>query len=78
MSGLDWALGLRWSTLNNLKVSCPSHTFEAFGPATGYWQKRDCPGDGIYVPGVVEKCAGCGEMRLKPDHPGMQTVEVEL
>ena len=57
---------------------CPSHNFEPYEKhGFGYWQKRDCPGDGFYVPGVVEKCISCGMMRLKPEDPWLHSVELE-
>ena len=61
------------------KSTCPSHKFVVFERrARGYWQKRECPGDGFYVPGVVEVCKTCGMMRLKPDDASLRTVEVTL
>lgn len=41
----------------------------------GYWQKRDCPGDGLYFPCALEECVHCGKQRLRPHDPNLNTVE---
>lgn len=48
-------------------------------PAIGYWQKRDCPGDGIYFNGRVEVCfsSSCWHLRFICDDPRYEIVEVE-
>lgn len=57
---------------------CLDHKFVIYERrAIGFWQKRDCPGDGIHVPGVVEMCPSCRMMRLKPDNPVLRVVECE-
>lgn len=57
-------------------MPCSLHRFEPQAPATGYWEKRPGAGDGIYVQGMLEVCRTCGAMRLRPENPEMQVVEV--
>lgn len=45
--------------------------------ATGYWQKRDCPGDGVYFKGTAEQCE-CGAMQFVPDDSRLCTVGCTL
>jgi hypothetical protein len=53
-----------------------AHEFRDYlSDATGYWQKRDCPGEGVYVKGTLQGCS-CGMLRLKPDDTKLRTVEV--
>lgn len=44
--------------------------------AIAFWQKRDCPGDGIYFRGTLRQCPICGEYRFRV--PGLRAVEVTL
>jgi hypothetical protein len=47
--------------------------------AIGYWEKRNCPGDGVYFNGHAEFCVteGCPLMRFVCDDPRFRIVEVE-
>lgn len=50
---------------------------EYLAKAVGYWQKRECPGDGLYFHGRVEICMGCQTFRFVCDDPRYRIVEVE-
>lgn len=49
-----------------------------FTKAVGYWEKRDCPGDGIYFDGKAEMCDDglCGKIRFICEDPRYRIVEV--
>jgi|HubBroStandDraft_2_1064218.scaffolds.fasta_scaffold02378_9 hypothetical protein len=51
-----------------------------FGQALGYWEKRQCPGDGLYFKGRAEVCADsdhCHTLRFICDDPRYRIVEIE-
>jgi hypothetical protein len=55
------------------------HGFTDYAPrAVGYWQKRECPGDGVYFSGKVQECKGCGILRFIPADPRLQAVECTI
>ena len=56
------------------------HTWLPYAADTiGYWEKRDCPGDGMYFKGRAEMCTGgrCQAIRFICDDPRLRIVEVE-
>ncbi len=56
---------------------CSHFWIEHKRDAIGYWQKRDCPGDGVYFRGTAEKCVCCPAIRFVPEGPGLRTVDCE-
>ncbi len=56
------------------------HTYLPYASsAVGYWEKRDCPGDGVYFDGRAEMCSDglCGKIQFICNDPHYQIVEVE-
>lgn len=47
--------------------------------AVGYWEKRECPGDGIYFNGRADICGygDCSVMRFICEDPRYQIVEIQ-
>lgn len=56
---------------------CKHKFIEYAGSAVGYWQKRDCPGDGVYFEGHAERCEKCPLTRFVCADERYRIVEVE-
>lgn len=56
-----------------------AHKFLIFvARAPGYYEKRDCPGDGWAIPGIVWGCKCNKALRFVPDDPHLRPVPCEV